>query len=240
MTPAVTGAVPPDMVAGFAAMSGNQMASNLNRQEPLGMKPPGKPVMRPLSNQEDARFTIDSLVTIQWTRSSGEMASDWSLMLNGQMIVNRQPLAPQQIQSGTAPLPHLSSGSNSVLIQLCNASGCTSSDSIGFEVQGSVFNALQKVPDAATVLPNTHWAGDRVTVHWRGGNVPATEVEITINGMSMKGRVPLRPGMGQSGSETYFYQGDPGNPQAVVGVMLCNAWGCTPSSPYPLTRLGTR
>jgi hypothetical protein len=210
-----------------------------DRRDDQGPRPPGKAVIRPFASQiPDARFTTESWLTLQWSRSEGEVATDWSFLLDGSPVVNRQSLAPQQIQSGNAPLPKLTAGNHSVVVQLCNSSGCTMSEAVSLEVQGSALQATQRPPDPPLILANTQWTSDRVMVHWRSGDVPGDQVDIMINGRSMEGRLAVRSGMGQSGSHSYSYQGDLGVQQAVVTVLLCNAYGCTSSQPYTIKRFG--
>jgi hypothetical protein len=232
-------ALPPGAMSSMGNARTNPAFAFSDRRDDQGPRPPGKAVIRPFASQiPDARFTTESWLTLQWSRSEGEVATDWSFLLDGSPVVNRQSLAPQQIQSGNAPLPKLTAGNHSVVVQLCNSSGCTMSEAVSLEVQGSALQATQRPPDPPLILANTQWTSDRVMVHWRSGDVPGDQVDIMINGRSMEGRLAVRSGMGQSGSHSYSYQGDLGVQQAVVTVLLCNAYGCTSSQPYTIKRFG--
>ena len=231
-------ALPPDAVASLGGARTNPAFSFSDRRDDQAPRPPGKPVTRPLSSQAEARYSTDSWLTLQWSRAEGEVATDWSLLIDGSPVVNRQSLVPQQIQSGYAPVPKLTPGQHTLVVQLCNSSGCTLGDAISLEVQGSALHATQRAPDPPLILANTQWASDRVMVHWRSGDVPGDQVDVMINGRSMEGRMAIRSGMRQSGSHSYFYQGDFGVQQAVVTVLLCNAYGCTSSQPYTVKRFG--
>jgi Chitinase A, N-terminal domain len=231
-------ALPPDAVASLGGARTNPAFSFSDRRDDQGPRPPGKPLTRPLSGQAEARYSTDNWLTLQWSRAEGEVATDWSLLIDGNPAVNRQSLAPQQIQSGYAPVPKLTPGQHTLVVQLCNSAGCTLGDAISLEVQGSALQATQRAPDPPLILANTQWASDRVMVHWRSGDVPGDQVDVMINGRSMEGRMAVRSGMGQSGSHSYFYQGDFGVQQAVVTVLLCNAYGCTTSQPYTIKRFG--
>ncbi|MDO3388132.1 Ig-like domain-containing protein [Gilvimarinus sp. SDUM040013] len=187
---------------------------------------PTKPVIAWLPSSVDQGDDIQ----VRWDMWWGANGTHWSLTDNGQEVCSGS-LAPNgnNAQMGECVSTY-SVGTHSLQVDLCNASGCTSSDAVTLRVGGG--NLPTPAMPVIDWLPGSFDDGSDISVNWNmwwGTN--GTSWSLTDNGQEVcSGSLTSNGNNAQQGKCVSTY--DDGVHS--LRVNLCNAAGCTSSDAVTL------
>ncbi len=136
---------------------------------------PAKPVISWLPDT-----VTSSDVSIQWDMWLGENANNWTLFANSEQKCTAQlTVNESEAQSGACDITLLN-GSYELMVEICNDSGCTQSDSKIISISNSDSTTVDNNEEDSST-PSENNALSKPTIAWLAPSIELTEESVSVD-----------------------------------------------------------